>query len=90
MIPFKDKQDPLKSWSVPYVTGHRYRVHWEAGLDFDSMKIEVSEMWAASDKDVRLVFNHTEQRESINITDKYGGEGSTLVPNNTLTTLSSW
>lgn len=62
----------MDSWTCPYVTGHRYRIHWEAGLDFDSMRMEVSEIWDTTDKDVRLVFNHTEQREAVNITTKYG------------------
>ena len=35
----------MNGWALPYVTGHRYRVHWESGLDFASMKIEVSERW---------------------------------------------
>jgi len=49
IVPFKDKQLPSSSWTVPYVTNHRYRLHWEAGLDFDSMKIEVSDRWQPTD-----------------------------------------
>ena len=70
------------------MTGHRYRIHWEAGLDFDSMRMEVSEIWDTADKDVRLVFNHTEQREAINITTKYGS--GVQIENNTLSTLTSF
>ena len=36
---------PGNGWAVPYVTGHRYRVHWGEGLDFTKMKMEVSERW---------------------------------------------
>jgi len=75
---------------MPFITGHRYRLHWEAGLDFDKMKIEISEMWADTDKDVNLVFNFTEKREAVNITTNYGGSGSVQIANNTLSTLSSW
>jgi hypothetical protein len=76
IAPFKEKQLPTNAWALPYVTGHRYRVHWEAGLDFDTMKLEMSERWETTDKEIRLVFNHTEQREAINITTNYGGSGS--------------
>ena len=73
---------------MPFVTGHRYRLHWEAGLDFDGMKIEVSEMWETTDQNVNLVFNFTESREAINITTNYGsGADSVLIENNTLSTL---
>jgi len=75
---------------MPFVTGHRYRLHWEAGLDFDAMKIEVSEMWDTNDKDIRMIWNHTEKREAVNITSHYGGADTILVNNNTLTTLSTW
>lgn len=35
IVPFKDKLDPTSAWAMPFVTGHRYRIHWAAGLDFD-------------------------------------------------------
>ena len=73
---------------MPFVTGHRYRLHWEAGLDFDTMKIEVSEMWATTDKDIRMIFNHTETREAVNITTNYGsGSEAVQIENNTLANL---
>ena len=72
LVPFKDKQKPSQGWAMPYVTGHRYSLHWEAGLDFDSMKIWVSEVWEETDQNVFLVFNFTESREAVNITSSYG------------------
>lgn len=35
LVMYKMKKDPMDSWAMPYVTGHRYRLHWESGLDFD-------------------------------------------------------
>jgi hypothetical protein len=35
IVPFKMKQDPTSAWAMPFVTNHRYRIHWESGLDFD-------------------------------------------------------
>ena len=49
IVPYKQKQDPMNGWAMPYVTGHRYRLHWESGLDFDTMKIEMSERWQPTD-----------------------------------------
>lgn len=39
IVPYKDKGDPMNGWAMPYVTGHRYRLHWESGLDFESMYV---------------------------------------------------
>jgi hypothetical protein len=40
------KLDPVKSWAVPYVTGHKYRWFFDAGqLDIQNMKIDVSLRW---------------------------------------------
>ena len=44
LVPFKDKKDPA-GWAMPFVTGKKYRLHWESGLDFDNMKVMVSERW---------------------------------------------
>ena len=44
VVPFKDKKDPT-GWAMPFVTGKKYRLHWESGLDFDTMKVMVSERW---------------------------------------------
>ena len=44
-VPFKPKLKPSNGWAMPYVTGHRYRIHWGSGLDFTRMKVEVSERW---------------------------------------------
>jgi hypothetical protein len=42
---FKEKLKPKNGWAIPFVTNHRYRVHWRQGLDFEQMKFEVSENW---------------------------------------------
>jgi hypothetical protein len=35
-MPFKQKKDPM-GWAVPFVTNHKYKLHWENGLDFTQM-----------------------------------------------------
>lgn len=37
VIPFKPKLDPKNGWAIPYVTGHKYKLHWRYGLDFTQM-----------------------------------------------------
>ena len=49
VVPYKDKQDPSNGWAMPFVTGHRYHLHWESGLDFDEMKVWASERWETTD-----------------------------------------
>ena len=38
LIKFKDKLAPRFSWTFPWVTGHKYKIHWaNTGIDFESM-----------------------------------------------------
>ena len=35
-IIFKEKSDPGNGWATPFVTGHKYKIHWGmTGLDFE-------------------------------------------------------
>ena len=86
IVPFKVKQLPSNAWAMPFITNHRYRLHWESVLDFADMKVEISERWVPTDHNMHLVFNFTEKREAVNITSNYGGAGGVLVANNTLST----
>jgi len=39
-IPFKIFEKPSSSWTMPLVTGHKYRVSWGlSGIDFEQMSI---------------------------------------------------
>jgi len=54
----------LKSgWTVPFVTGHKYKLHWgTVGLDWDKMSVGLSERWAETDKSIYFVHNFTDVR----------------------------
>ena len=80
---FKKNLDPANGWAIPFVTNHRYRVHWRQGLDFERMKMMVSENWVATDHNVLINMNFTEQREVLNVTTNYGA--GDLIANATLT-----
>ena len=49
IVPFRPKLDPGKAWAMPFVTGKRYKIHWKEGLDFERMRIDLSEKWSFND-----------------------------------------
>ncbi len=63
----KPSEEPSDSWAVPFITKHKYHVHWRYGLDFDRMKIDISPKWETTDSPVLLVFNHTDVRAKIEV-----------------------
>jgi hypothetical protein len=67
------------SWAVPFVTGHRYRVHWGENVDFTQMKVQMSNRWQEEDSNIHIMMNFTDTRASMNITDTNG----TLIGNET-------
>ena len=69
----------MNGWAVPFVTKHKYKIHWAFGLDFNQMQCDISDQWTATDHNLNLVFNFTEARARVNITT-----GNTLIPNTTL------
>jgi hypothetical protein len=85
-IDFKDKKDPSNGWAVPYVTGHRYRLHWSNHLDFEVMKVQISERWSEGDKNALFVLPFVDAREAINVTRTDTG---LQIPNATLLNATS-
>jgi len=42
-MPFKEKSSPSNGWAIPFVIGHKYKIHWgNVGLDFDKLTIDMS------------------------------------------------
>lgn len=76
--PMTVKQDPVKSWAIPYVTGHKYRWFFDIGqLDITSMKIEISQRWQPTDKYLLLNLPYTDNRENIDIYTTYNSNYAT-------------
>ena len=68
-VHFRDKQDPSNNWVFPILTGHKYKISWGGfGLDFTTMKLQLSEEWQETDKPVYFVHNFTDVRAEINVT----------------------
>ena len=61
-IKYKNKGDPYGAWTVPFVTGHRYRFHWKIATTFDNLRVTMSERWEATDKNIHLTNNFTDIR----------------------------
>jgi len=65
-IPFKLNRLPANGWAVPFVTGHKYRIHWgDTALDFERMMFEQSEQWEEGDRTIEFVSNFTDKREEV-------------------------
>lgn len=62
IVPFRPKLDPTNGWAMPFVTGHKYKLHWRYGLDFTEMRIDLSPHWKTDDKDLYIVHNFTDVR----------------------------
>lgn len=42
-VDYKLHADPSKGWATPFVTGHKYKLHWGiSGVDFEGMTADVS------------------------------------------------
>jgi len=78
---FKSKQNPMASTTGSFIIGHKYRIHWgQTGIDFEDMKVLISEEWEPTDKSLYFVHNFTDVRAAIDVKH----EGEDLIPNNTI------
>jgi hypothetical protein len=71
---FREKLDPMNGWATPMVTGHKYKIHWGTGLDFEEMQLLMSENWQETDESIYLVHNWTDIREAIDVHIKRGND----------------
>ena len=57
-----------KGWTVPFVTGHKYKIHWGTnGIDWTQMEVRLSEKWTETDKSIHFVHNFTAVREKFDV-----------------------
>lgn len=80
---WKNKLDPADGWAVPFVTGHKYKIHWgQVGIDFEQMQLYMSEYWNATDKDIYFVHNFTDVRAAFDL--QVQSNGTWMMPNNSI------
>lgn len=84
VFPWRPKANPLRSWAIPVVTGKKYRLHWQKGIDFTKMQIDLSPHWKPTDKDVYFIHNFTDVRAQIDFLT--GGEN---IKNETILTTNN-
>jgi hypothetical protein len=65
VVPWRAKTNPAKGWAIPFVTGKKYKIHWQKGIDFTKMWIDLSPLWSPADKDLYLIHNFTDTRSKI-------------------------
>jgi len=69
-IAFKDKSNPANSWTLPFVTGHKYKIHWgNSGIDYEKMNIDIVGRWEETDKNIIFMHNYTDVRaiQEVNV-----------------------
>jgi hypothetical protein len=65
VAPWRPKANPTKAWALPFVTGKKYKIHWQKGVDFMTMQVDLSPHWKPTDKDLYLIHNFTDVRAKI-------------------------
>jgi hypothetical protein len=60
----------MASWAVPFVTGHKYRIHWGWANDFVTMTATPSNRWLPDDKNIHFMTNFTDVRVAIEVNAK--------------------
>lgn len=84
IVPFRPKTNPGDHWAIPYVTGKKYYVRWEYGLDFEKMRFEIIPwLWDDTDGDIEFVMPHYDVREAVYVDDNLGNriENQTIALN---------
>ena len=59
------------AWAIPFVTGHRYRIHWEESLDFEEMNVHLRRSWEEEDEHIQISMNFTDIREKVEFNSMY-------------------
>jgi len=73
IVDWRPKANPKDHWCVPYVTGKKYLVRWEHGLDFEKMKFEiVPSLWDQDDGNIEFEMPHYDVRVAVYVDDNLG------------------
>jgi len=84
-MPFTPKKDPVMGWATPFVTGHKYKIHWATtGIDFEAMTATLSERYVPTDKGIYFVHNYSDVRSNFTV-DILTPDPVEALPNDTIT-----
>jgi hypothetical protein len=80
-IIFKPKKNPSNGWATPFVTNHKYKIHFGlTGLNFEKLRIDMSERWMNTDHPIYLSHNFSDVRAAIDVIV----DGGNKTENNTI------
>ena len=65
--------NPMRHWTVPVVTGHKYYMRWEYGLDFEYYSLDIVPWLWDNSESITIVMPHYDRREAINFETNNGG-----------------
>lgn len=69
VVMYKIFVDTKYTWSLPFVTGYAYNIHFQDGnLDFTHLNVYPTSYWRPEDKGVVLRFNYSEVKDDFNTT----------------------
>ena len=73
----------MNGWSFPIITGKKYKIHFgQTGLDYEEMRIDLSEKWEETDAPIYFIHNFTDIRAAIDF--RVGSKSGYIVPNNSI------
>lgn len=73
----------MNGWAFPIVTGKKYKLHFgQTGLDYEELRIDLSEKWEETDDPVYFIHNFTDIRAAIDF--RVGSKNGYIVPNNSI------
>ena len=62
LIPARDFTG-FRGWAVPFVTTYHYNNHWQKGVDWKKLQLDIDRTYDINDKSYYLRFNNTSPRE---------------------------
>jgi hypothetical protein len=73
----------MNGWAAPFVTGKKYKIHFgQTGLDYEELRIDLSEKWLETDDPIYLIHNFTDIRAQIDF--HIGSKDGYIIPNNSI------
>lgn len=78
-VKWRKEGNPGKHWAVPIVSGHKFLLRWEFGLDFEKMRFEiVPDLWDSEEFELEMPFYDVRESITVDGNDGVRKENNTL------------